>query len=170
MPKISSFQTFLTNLGDLVAQGSSAFFFVTGFAYVIGISCAMIGLMKFNQYGKNPDQTPLSMPVLYIVCGVFLIWLPSFIGMSHATLFGAGVNPIGYSGTSAVGMSMFNALINIIKFFGLIAIIKGVLLMRKVSGGQQSQDSLPKASLHIIGGVIMYHMTEFGQIVKGTFG
>jgi len=171
MPQISSFQTFLTNLGDLVSQGSSVFLFVTGFAYVVGLSCAMIGLMKFNQYSKSPDQTPISTPILYVVCGILLIWLPTLINVTHGTMFGTGaISPLSYGGTSQTGQAMFDALISIIKFFGLVAIIKGVLLMRKVSGGQQGQDALPKAALHIIGGVILYHMLEFGQLVKGTFG
>jgi len=167
---ISNFQTFIINLGNLFVAGSPAYAFTTGLAYVIGITLVIIGLMKLNQHSKAPEQVPLSQPVGYVLAGILLIWLKVFINISHDSMFGAGTTPLSYIGHSPQGLAMWNALIAIFKFFGLVAIIRGILQMRRVSsGGGQQQDGISKATLHIIGGVLLYYIDEFAKIAKGTF-
>jgi len=166
----SNFQTFIIKLGNLFVAGSPAYVFTTGLAYVIGITLVIIGLTKLNHHSKGPEQVPLSQPVGYVLAGILLVWLKVFINISHDSMFGVGSTPLSYTGTSPQGLAMWNALNAIFKFFGLVAIIRGIMQMRNVSsGGGQQQGGISKATIHIIGGVLLYYIDEFAKIAKGTF-
>lgn len=59
-------------------------------AYVAGIAFALTGLMKFKAHKDNPQQTPLSQPIVLIMIAAGLIFLPSMIGAAGGTLFEGG--------------------------------------------------------------------------------
>jgi intracellular multiplication protein IcmD len=59
-------------------------------AYVSGIAFALTGLMKFKAHKDNPQQTPLSQPIVLIMIAAGLIFLPSMIGAAGGTLFEGG--------------------------------------------------------------------------------
>lgn len=70
----------LTNIANLI--GASA--------YVAGIAFALTGLMKFKAHKDNPQQTPLSQPIVLILIAAGLIFLPSMISAAGGTLFEGG--------------------------------------------------------------------------------
>ena len=59
-------------------------------AYVAGIAFALTGLMKFKAHKDNPQQTPLSQPIVLIMIAAGLIFLPSMITAAGGTLFEGG--------------------------------------------------------------------------------
>jgi intracellular multiplication protein IcmD len=76
---------------------------ITSAAYIAGLGFFMMGVLKFKAYKENPQQTPLSQPIMMVVIGAALFYLPSLITTAGATLFGANASAGEVSGFSAVG-------------------------------------------------------------------
>ncbi len=70
----------LSNIANLIGAA----------AYVAGIAFALTGLMKFKAHKDNPQQTPLSQPIVLIMIAAGLIFLPSMITAAGGTLFEGG--------------------------------------------------------------------------------
>ncbi|HXH55107.1 MAG TPA: DUF6750 family protein [Gammaproteobacteria bacterium] len=59
-------------------------------AYVAGVGFALAGVLQFKTHKENPQQTPLSKPVVMIVVAACLLFLPTILDIAGASLFGAG--------------------------------------------------------------------------------
>lgn len=55
-----------------------------------GFIMAFIGALKFKAHKDNPQQTPLSTPIIYLVVASLCLFLPSVIWTGSDTLFGVG--------------------------------------------------------------------------------
>lgn len=68
------------NLTKLVSAG----------AYVGGTSMFLIAIFQFRQHKENPTQTPLSKPMMFLAIAGALLFLPTLITVTGATIFGQG--------------------------------------------------------------------------------
>jgi intracellular multiplication protein IcmD len=59
-------------------------------AYVAGVGFALAGILQFKAHKENPQQTPLSKPVVMIVVAACLLFLPTIMNLAGASLFGGG--------------------------------------------------------------------------------
>lgn len=59
-------------------------------AYVAGVGFALAGVLQFKTHKENPQQTPLSKPVVMIVVAACLLFLPTILDIAGASLFGTG--------------------------------------------------------------------------------
>jgi intracellular multiplication protein IcmD len=57
-------------------------------AYVAGVGFALAGVLQFKAHKENPQQVPLSKPVVMIVVSACLLFLPSVLDIAGASLFG----------------------------------------------------------------------------------
>ena len=57
-------------------------------SFVIGLFLMLVGILKFNAYKNNPQQTPLSTPITLVAVAVALIAVPSIVGSGLQTMFG----------------------------------------------------------------------------------
>ena len=58
-----------------------------GSAYVAGIAFTVGGIMKLKQHRDNPAQVPIATPITYIFIGAMLVFLPSTIMLTRASIF-----------------------------------------------------------------------------------
>lgn len=56
-------------------------------AYVAGVGFFLSGLIKFKAHRDNPNQVPLSAPIVLICVGAGLVFLPSIIKTAGETAF-----------------------------------------------------------------------------------
>lgn len=148
---------------------------VMGFSYLTGFWFIYRGIYKLKQYGElrtmMSSHTELKDPLLYFVAGAFLLFLPSVITIFESTFFLSYTpTPISYA---PKGNSPWDALLNIvyivIRFLGLIAFIRGIMMITQI--GQQTQhDSTKKAFTHIIGGILLINITQTVSVLATTFG
>jgi len=61
-------------------------------SYVAGIAFMLTGILQFKAHKDNPQQTPLSKPVIYIIVGALLLFLPAIIGTAGQSIFGGTDN------------------------------------------------------------------------------
>lgn len=59
-------------------------------AYVAGVGFALAGILQFKAHKENPQQTPLSKPVVMIIVAACLLFLPTILDIAGASLFGTG--------------------------------------------------------------------------------
>lgn len=166
-PTIYEMLQSLANSMGSVSQLGMVFSYLTGLTMIIG------ALYKLRTYGDfrvmMMQGVDLKGPFGSIVFGTLLVWLPSALEMTSATLWGVG-EPIGYD---PLGGSVYDegiaVALSIVEFIGLIAFIRGIIIMGRV--GQQSGQpgTLAKGLTHIVGGILAYHIGATIDVIMNTF-
>lgn len=59
-------------------------------SYIAGVAFAIAGIVKFKAHKDNPTQVPLSQPIVYLLVGAGLLFLPSIMSSAGSTVFGSG--------------------------------------------------------------------------------
>lgn len=57
-------------------------------SYVAGVGFAMAGVLQFKAHKDNPQQVPLSKPIVYICVAALLLFLPSLMSTAGKSVFG----------------------------------------------------------------------------------
>jgi intracellular multiplication protein IcmD len=70
-------------------------------AYVAGVAFAITGILQFKAHRENPQQTPLSKPVIMIVVAGCLLFLPTILTVAGASLFGSSATSSATAGGGA---------------------------------------------------------------------
>lgn len=55
-------------------------------AYVAGVGFALAGVLQFKAHKENPQQTPLSKPVVMIIVAAALLFLPAILQIAGTSL------------------------------------------------------------------------------------
>jgi len=83
-----------TNLTKLITAGS----------YLAGLGFSIGAIMKFKQHKDNPTQISIGTPIALVFIAAALLFLPSILGVTGATMFGAsGGKTAGPTGTVYTG-------------------------------------------------------------------
>ena len=86
----SSITSSFTNLTKLITAGS----------YLAGLGFSIGAIMKFKQHKDNPTQIPIGTPIALVFIAAALLFLPSILGVTGATMFGSsGGKTAGPTGT-----------------------------------------------------------------------
>ncbi len=72
-------------------------------AYVAGVGFALAGILQFKTHKENPQQTPLSKPVVMIVVAACLLFLPTILTIAGSSLLGQGATSSAPSGGGLSG-------------------------------------------------------------------
>ncbi len=167
----------IPNLADMIENIAKAvpalMYFTTALAYVLGFWFIFHGLLLLKKFGMQRTQmsgdASLAGPLLSIFVGAALIYLPSTVRSGMST-FWTEPNPYQYDmGDKPEWQTFIEACYLIIQLVGVIAFIRGLIMLTKLGqGGQQA--SAGKAAAHIIGGIFCIDMRDFLRSVFETFG
>ncbi len=72
--------TSFTSLTKLIVAGS----------YLAGLGFSVGAIMKFKQHKDNPTQIPIGTPIALVFIAAALLFLPTILGITGETMFGAG--------------------------------------------------------------------------------
>ncbi len=86
----------------LVKQVQSVAKLLTVIAYVAGIGFSLAGIVQFKAHKDNPQQVPLSKPIVYLSVGACLLFLPTVMRTAGETVFGGG-QETGFSFSGDIG-------------------------------------------------------------------
>lgn len=67
-------------------------------SYVAGVGFALAGILQFKTHKENPQQTPLSKPVVMIIVAACLLFLPTIIDVAGNSLFGTSARSAASAG------------------------------------------------------------------------
>ena len=146
----------------------------TAVVYVLGFVVVLKAMYDLKAYGElrtmMMGNTDLRGPVVKLLMGACLVYLPTALDISLGTVFSIDrANILAYNppeDTQAT-QAMF-VVINIVRFIGLISFVRGLLIMSKID--KQSGASFGKGVTHILGGVMAVNIVGTMNILANTFG
>ena len=94
--------------GDLTAiattvttQANAVAKLLSVLSYVAGVGFAMAGILQLKAHKENPQQVPLSKPVVMIVVSACLLFLPTILTTAGASIFGSSATSAATAGGGA---------------------------------------------------------------------
>ena len=171
---LSNNQGWLKHLAGSVDQ---IYKLVTGAAYVIGCSLAFKALYTLKVYGElrtmMASQSSLKEPLTYLMVAAIFIFLPTGFGIMMNTTFGES-NVLAYSQLStALDLTESNggiALLSILQLIGVIAFVRGWVLLARSQGQGAQPGTMGKAITHVFGGVMLMNIVATVNIMYNTLG
>ena len=137
-------------------------------AYVIGLYLGIKSLFMFADVSRDKNKR-ISAPISTFVAGIVLLYLGSTLHVLTASVFTSGDNglmamPNGMGQAKAV----FKAIFTFISMVGLIAIIRGVLILKLAGEGKDGK--FWQGITFLFGGLMAWHVTATIKILASTFG
>lgn len=159
---------------NIAATVPQLMLFTTALAYVLGFYFVAHGLLLLKKYAEQrtmmSGDAKMSAPLLYLFVGAALIYLPSAV-QSGITTFWLHPNPYGYDTGNKDQWAVFlGACFNIIQLVGVIAFIRGLVILAHMGGQGGHQATFGRAAAHIVGGIFCIDIYDFVQAVFVTFG
>lgn len=164
---------FLENIANTLDPFSKL---VTGGAYLFGLAFFFKAMYHLKVYGEArtmmSTQTSLRQPLTYLLIGAAFLYLPTAVDLMLSTTFGSD-NILAYSeweGNTQYGGVSMDAIFKIIQFVGLVAFLRGWLLLSQTAGQGAQPQAFGKALTHILGGILAMNVVGTANILSATMG
>lgn len=173
-----SLDTAITNLKETFVQLRT----LTGaLSYVIGVALVVRGLMMYKIFGSqtmaSAQKGEFAGPLVFIIVGAILIYYPSTLDTSLKTLFGTtALKPtnqlMNYASLEKTEQwrDLSDVIVKYIYLIGLIAFIRGWVILSKMGHSGSQPGSIGKGIIHIVGGVLLINIVATVNILAETFG
>ena len=154
---------------------------VSGGAYLMGIAFAFKAIYSLKQHGEQKSMmssnTSIKEPLVFFLVAGMLVYLPSAFHVVMQTTFGYS-NVLAYAPTnssnnalsvlfgqdSAVGPSLSI----IIQTIGLIAFVRGWVLVARSASQGQPPGGMGKGLTHVFGGILAMNIVGTLQVINNT--
>lgn len=171
---------FVTALENLSNTFGSISFLVVAISQLIGVVLVFRGIAMYKIFAtqtmSSAQKGELAGPLVHVVVGVIMIYLGSSIDVSVETLFGSANSSAGDikaylpAGTEEKWQALMAVLVKYFKLIGLLAFVKGWIILSKMGHAGVQPGSMGKGLTHIIGGVLLMNMVDTMQLLSCTFG
>jgi intracellular multiplication protein IcmC len=143
----------------------------SAFAYIIGLALMYKGVYKLKEYGEMrtamSSQTNLWGAIITLVVGSLLIYFVSAYKIGLQTLFGYS-SPLAYTEDSSSSEQLVSAVVLIVQIVGVIAFIRGMLLLNSAGGHGAQPGTIGKGVTFIIGGLLAINIYGTWQVLINT--
>lgn len=157
-------QNFANTLGPFT-------FFIQIATMICGVGLIMKGLLKLKHLADMRNmmsgQAEVGKAVMVMLSGIGLIWLPYIINILSFTIFGNSTYNTPSPGEVSPAIGAFYV---IMRFIGILSIIRGWFLFASMGKGQAQPGTTGKAASHLFGGILMYHLDKTVVIIVNTLG
>lgn len=154
---------------------------VTAASYVIGIALIFRGVAMYrifaNQTFGSAQRGEFAGPLVFLIVGAFLMYLPSTLDTGLNTMYGntelaAAGDLMSYQPLTARENwnNLSDVLISYVRLIGLIAFIRGLLILSKMGHPGSQPGSVAKGLTHLVGGILLINVVETVNILAATFG
>jgi intracellular multiplication protein IcmC len=167
----------LTNLANNLAP---VYRLITASAYVIGCAFAFKAIYALKIYGEmrtmQSSSASVKEPVVYLFVAAMFIYLPTGVDLVLNTTFGTSTilayGPInsksstitGLFGNSAIG----RPLTLIIQTIGIIAFVRGWILIARSASQGQPPGGTGKGLMHVFGGILAMNIIATVTLINNT--
>lgn len=162
-------RNFQQNLGPVYT-------FVVALSYVMGVAFigdSIIRLKKFAQQ-RTMMSTNASMakPMILFGLGLALMYFPTFVNTSVESLwvYGSSSSVLKYPSEPSTMSAFINPLIDAIRLFGLIAIVRGIVILTRLASESTQPGTIGKGLMHIIAGTLAVNIVGTVNVIRATFG
>ncbi len=154
---------------------------IVAITYIIGLTLIVRGIMMYrifaNQTFGSAQRGEIAGPMVHLVVGALLLYIPSTLTTSLTTVFGssdisAAQNLIGYATLSSTEkwQKLTNVVIQYMLLIGLIAFVRGWVILSKMGHSGSQPGSVGKGLVHVIGGILLINIVDTVNILGCTFG
>ena len=155
---------------------------ITGGAYLLGIMFMIKAIYTLKMYGESKSMmssgSSIKEPLMYFLVGGMLVFFPTGLRLLLNTTFGDNGNILAYGSFSSnnnalnsifgTASPMGRQLCRIIQIFGLVAFVRGwVLIARSAASGQQA-GSTGKGFMHVFGGMVAINIVGTIRMLNNT--
>lgn len=153
------------------------------FCFVMGCSLLMVGIHRLTKRMEEGPKGPTGLGTVttFIIAGVFFNW-GEVLGAFTNTLFNTGtsglsrtianIDPNGVLGLAQADAAKVNQVIQAMMIFvfllGMVAFIRGCLVLRAVADG--GQGSMGQALTFLIGGALAVNLGDVVNALQSTIG
>ena len=146
---------------------------LTGVCYIIGFCLSLKAVYSLKIYGDmrtmTSTQTSIMGPLTMFIVAAVLIFIPSAFHVLNYTVFGYN-SPLSYTqAQTTINPVVIKALVGIVQIVGLIAFIRGWLILSAHAQHPGGQATLGKALTHIIGGLLAVNILGVVDVIWNTF-
>jgi uncharacterized membrane protein HdeD (DUF308 family) len=138
---------------------------ITGGAYLLGILFFMTAIMKFMKIGdyraQHSSREKMFTPMMYLLFGAILLYLPSALDVAANTAFGVG-NVLTY--TSYNPYNIYSSMGLLIRTAGVLWFVRGCVLVAHSSEPGTQQGS--KGMLFIIAGILSMNFDNTVSVIN----
>ncbi len=153
---------------------------ISGGCYLLGLIFAFKAISSLRALGESKAMMSsghsIKEPLVYFLVSAMLLYLPSGMAVLLATTFGSS-SILGYSGEGADGVltSVFGqdsilgqSIVIIIQTIGIIAFVRGWVLVSRASSQGQQPGGTGKGLMHVFGGILAINIVQTLQIINNT--
>lgn len=173
-----------TALANLSTTFNSLVQVIVAVSYVTGIALVIRGVMMYrifaNQTFGSAQRGEIAGPMVFIIVGAILVYFPSTLNTSLNTLF-TGVDQnnlteasemIGYQSLAGVEhwQEIADVVVKYVKLVGLIAFVRGWIILSKMGHSGSQPGSVGKGIVHIVGGVLLINIVDTFRMLAVTLG
>jgi intracellular multiplication protein IcmC len=154
---------------------------ITGAAYLIGCAFLFKAIYSLKAYGESrtmmSNNQSMKEPAVYLIVGALLIYFPSTLKMVMQSTFGyenvlqyAPVNSSNqaldalFGSGSAVGQPICL----IIQVIGIVAFVRGWVLVAKSASQGQPPGGTGKGLMHVFGGILAINIVGTLNLINNT--
>lgn len=177
-PAAFSLDAALTNLSAAFGSFQQL---IVALSYVIGLALIARGLMMYKIFGSqtmsSAHKGEFAGPLVFIIVGAILMYFPSTLDTTMVSLFGSKeIKPvnelIAYQSLTKVEQwrDLSNVIVKYIYIIGLIAFVRGWVILAKMGHSGAQPGSIGKGILHVIGGILLINIVATVNILAETFG
>lgn len=175
---INSQANVITNVAKVVPSLEKL---LTASAYLIGIAIFVKAIYSLKVYGESrtmmSNNANIKEPLIYFLVAAVFIYLPTGLQVVMSSTFGYS-NVLAYapvdssnptiSALFGSGSAVGKPLTMIIQLIGMVAFIRGwILISRSASQGQQP-GGVGKGFVHVFGGILAINIVGTMEIINNT--
>lgn len=175
---ISSQVDILNNIANNLAPVERL---ITGGAYLIGCAFLFKAIYSLKIYGEArtmmSSHTSVKEPIVYLIVGALLIYFPTAISLVMTTSFGYG-NVLEYAPVNGSnpaldtlfgsGSAVGRPLSMLIQVIGLIAFVRGWVLVARSASQGQPPGGTGKGLMHVFGGILAINIVGTLTMINRT--
>jgi intracellular multiplication protein IcmC len=141
-------------------------------AYLLGFGCIVTAIYKLRAYGEvrtmMPSNAQMAGPASKFMVGIALLFLPTIVNISVYSLWHDHI--LEYPGGSDWSASIEAAIFTVIKLFGVIAVVRGLVLMARSTNQGAQPGTFSKGLVHLVGGIMAINIWGTLTAIGSTFG
>lgn len=143
---------------------------------VIAIGYAFLAILKLKKFGHNSNMMAshpsLMGPIVHLFIAAALFFLPLTLDTIINTMWGYDYSSIkSYISTSNSNWdALIQPVIIMIRIIGLIAFIRGWIILGRAASEGSQPGTVGKALTHIVGGVLGINIVGTITVLQNTFG
>lgn len=175
---LATFSKANSGFPDIVSTMAGSGEFLFGLFYISGLIMLFAGVSQLKKLGNrtafmNSDSGIMG-SVVKMLIGAALIYFPSLLEVLNGTMFASAAvvdsSALSYGTMTTDYEAAIKPIVFIIQFIGMVAILRGFLILSKASGQGAQPGTISKGTVHIFGGFLAVNIVGTIKLVIATFG